>query len=176
MELSKVKAAMLLEEMFNDFEMIYPYYRLQEAGAEVTVVGPRAGAVYRSKLGLPWTAKAGMDQVKPEDFDAIVIPGGYAPDHMRRHKAMVNLVREIFRAGKVVAAICHGGWMLASAEVVQDRDVTSFFSIRDDLRHAGARWRDQEVVVDGNLITSRQPDDLPAFMREVLKALERQKN
>ncbi len=101
----------------------------------------------------------------------MVIPGGYAPDHMRRDPALVNLVKQVFAAGKPVAAICHAGWMLASAEVVEGRRVTSFFAIKDDLIHAGAKWEDAEVVVDGNLITSRQPADLPAFMREFLKAL-----
>jgi protease I len=105
------------------------------------------------------------------DYDALVIPGGYAPDLMRRHPAMVALVRDSFLAGKPVAAICHAGWMLASAKILEGRRVTSFFAIKDDLIHAGAEWVDEEVVVDGNLITSRTPDDLPAFMRALIAAM-----
>jgi len=105
------------------------------------------------------------------EFDAVVVPGGYAPDMMRRHEAMVRLVREAAQHGKVVAAICHAGWMLASAGVIKGRKVTSFFSIKDDMVNAGGQWVDQEVVVDGTLITSRKPDDLPAFCREIVKAL-----
>ena len=112
------------------------------------------------------------DLVSAADFDGIVIPGGYAPDIMRRYPKMVQLVRDFHEAGKVVAAICHAGWMLASAEILENRKVTSFFAIKDDLIHAGADWVDQEVVVDGNLITSRKPDDLPAFMKATINALK----
>jgi protease I len=112
------------------------------------------------------------DQVSAADFDGMVIPGGYAPDLMRRHPKMVQLVRDFNEAGKLVAAICHAGWMLASAEILQGKTVTSFFAIKDDLVHAGANWVDEEVVVDGNLVTSRKPDDLPAFMRAIIKALQ----
>ncbi|MGD8342438.1 MAG: type 1 glutamine amidotransferase domain-containing protein, partial [Desulfobacterales bacterium] len=115
---------------------------------------------------------ASIDQVAAADFDAIVIPGGYAPDIMRRYPQMVQLVKDLFTSGKVVAAICHAGWMLASAQILAGKTVTSFFAIKDDLVHAGAEWIDQEVVVDGNLITSRTPDDLPAFMRAVIGAIQ----
>jgi protease I len=109
--------------------------------------------------------------VTAAEFDAVVIPGGFAPDFMRRYPAMVSLVREAYLAGKVVAAICHGGWMLASAKILQGKTVTSFFAIRDDLEHAGATFVDVEVAVDKNLITSRQPEDLPAFCRAIMAAL-----
>ena len=105
-------------------------------------------------------------------FHGLVIPGGYAPDHMRRHKEMVELVKNIFEAGGVVGAICHAGWMLASAGILRGKKVTSFFAIKDDLINAGAQWVDQEVVVDENLVTSRKPDDLPAFMRAILSLLK----
>ena len=105
--------------MFNEYELIYPYYRLQEAGAEVVRVGPKAKLVYRSKLGLPTKSDMGMDQVEATEFDGIVIPGGYAPDHMRRHQKMVELVRDLDEQGKLVAAICHAGWMLASSGVAK---------------------------------------------------------
>ena len=172
MELQGQKVIIFAEEMYNEFELWYPYYRLLEAGAAVTLVGSGSAQVYKSKLGLPVNVQTSADRVDPKNFNGLIIPGGYAPDHMRRYPSMVRLVKEIFEAGKVVAAICHAGWMLASAEVVRGKKVTSFFSIKDDLIHAGAEWVDQEVVVDGNLITSRKPDDLPAFMRAVITALK----
>ncbi len=162
----------LTEEMVNDLEFWIPYYRLKEAGVEVTVVGTEAGRIYAGKGGLPCTADKAAGDVAAADFDGVVIPGGYAPDHMRRNPAMVKLVRDLFEQGKVVAAICHAGWMLASAGILPGRTVTSFFAIKDDLVHAGAEWVDREVVVDGNLVTSRKPDDLPAFMKAVLAGLE----
>jgi protease I len=172
MELSGKKAIVLIEEMYNDYEFIHPYYRLLEAGAEVQVVGPKAGHVYTGKAGTSAKSTAAAKDLNPADFHGIIIPGGYAPDHMRRHEAMVGLVREMDRQGKVVAAICHAGWMLVSAKILQGRTVTSFFAIKDDLVNAGATWVDQEVVEDGKLITSRTPDDLPAFMRAVVRAMQ----
>ncbi len=169
MELKGKRAIILAEEMYNEFEFWYPYYRLKEAGAEVVVVGSGSAEEYRAKSGLPCKVDRSADQVTSGDFDGIIIPGGYAPDRMRRYPAMVQLVKDFFDSGKVVAAICHAGWMLASAEVVKDRKVTSFFAIKDDLVHAGGDWVDEEVVVDGKLITSRTPDDLPAFMRAVIE-------
>ena len=172
MALNEKNVAILTEEMVNDLEFWIPYYRLKEAGVEVTVVGSEAGKTYTGKGGLPTRADAAADQVSADGFDGVVIPGGYAPDHMRRNPAMVRLVREMCDRGKVVAAICHAGWMLASAGLLPGRRVTSFFAIKDDLVHAGADWVDQEVVVDGNLVTSRMPDDLPAFMKAILAGLE----
>lgn len=171
MELKGKRVIILVEQMYNEFEFWYPYYRLKEAGAEVVVVGSGSAEEYTSKSGLPCRADTSADQISAADFDGIIIPGGYAPDHMRRYPSMVKLVKDLFEAGKVVAAICHAGWMLASSEIVKGRTVTSFFSIKDDLVHAGANWVDQEVVVDGKLITSRKPDDLPAFMKAVISAL-----
>jgi protease I len=171
MEKQGKRVIILVEEMYNEFEFWYPLYRLREAGVEVVVVGSGSADIYKSKAGLPAKVDTSADQVSSADFDGIIIPGGYAPDHMRRHPSMVKLVKDLFEAEKVVAAICHAGWMLASAEIVEGRTVTGFFAIKDDLIHAGANYVDQEVVVDGNLITSRTPDDLPAFMRAILEAL-----
>ena len=170
MELNGKKVAILIEDMYNEFEFWYPFYRLKEAGASVVTTGAGKDQ-YTSKLGLPAKADADVNEIAAADFDAVVIPGGYAPDIMRRHPAMVKFVKDMAAAGKVVAAICHAGWMLASAEILANRRVTSFFAIKDDVIHAGADWVDEEVVVDGNLITSRTPDDLPAFMKAVIKAL-----
>lgn len=165
------KAAVLVEQLYQEMEVWYPLYRLREAGVETVLVGPEAGVTYPSKLGYPAVSDRAASDVSADDFDCLVIPGGYAPDHMRRHKEMVDLVADACKKGKVVAAICHAGWMLCSADVVRGRRLTSFFAIKDDLVHAGAEWTDAEVVRDGNLITSRKPDDLPAFMRATLEAI-----
>ncbi|MFO7972716.1 MAG: type 1 glutamine amidotransferase domain-containing protein [Desulfobacterales bacterium] len=172
MLLNGKKVIILIEEMFNVFEFWYPYYRLKEEGAEVTVVGSGKAEIYTGKPGTQAKADASADQVAAKDFDGMIIPGGYAPDMMRRYPSMVKLVKDMFNADKPVAAICHAGWMLASAGILSGRKATSFFAIKDDLINAGAKWVDQEVVVDGNLITSRTPDDLPAFMRAVIQLLQ----
>ena len=172
MELQGRKVAILIEEMFNTYEFWYPYYRLKEAGAEVVVIGTGTAEVYHGKPGTEATPDFSVDHVSADDFDGVVIPGGYAPDLMRRSPQMVQLVKDIFHAGKTVCAICHAGWMLVSASVLKGRTVTSFFAIKDDMVNAGAQWVDREVVVDGNLITSRKPDDLPAFMRAIIGALK----
>ncbi len=169
MELFGKNFIILVEEMFNDQEFWYPYYRLQEAGAKVTVVGSGSADRYTGKAGTQIHVNAAADQIILDNFDGVIIPGGYAPDHMRRYPAMLRLVKLLYEKGKVVAAICHAGWVLASAGILKNRSITSFFAIKDDLINAGARWIDEEVVVDGNLITSRTPNDLPAFMRAVIK-------
>ncbi len=172
MPLKGKKVIILIEEMFNVFEFWYPYYRLKEEGVEVTVVGSGSAEVYTGKPGTQAKADVSADQVSAEEFDGIIIPGGYAPDMMRRYPAMINLVKDIFNANKPVAAICHAGWMLVSAGILSGKKATSFFAIKDDLINAGAQWVDQEVVVDGNLVTSRVPDDLPAFMKAVINMLQ----
>jgi protease I len=171
MELKGKAVAVLVEDTYEDMELWYPVYRLREEGASVALVGPEAGRTYASKHGYPAKADRAASDVGAGDYDAIIIPGGYSPDRMRREPAMVKLVADAVREGKTVAAICHGGWMLCSAGVLQGRRATSFFSIKDDMINAGADWVDQEVARDGNLITSRQPDDLPAFLRTIIRSL-----
>jgi protease I len=171
MKLAGKRIAILAENMYQEMELWVPYYRLREEGAEVKVVGAGGAKSYTSKHGYPVTVDVQADQVKAVEFDAVIVPGGYAPDMMRRHPAMVALVREAGQQGKVVAAICHAGWMLVSAGILKGRRATSFFSIKDDLVAAGANWVDEEVVVDGTLITARKPDDLPAFCRAIVGAL-----
>ena len=171
MELQGKKVAILVEDMFNVFEFWYPFYRLKEAGATVVVVGTGRKAQFSGKPATEVTADVSIDAVQAGDFDGVIIPGGYAPDMMRRSPAMVRFVAESLTGGKTVAAICHAGWMLASAGILQGRRVTSFFAIKDDLIHAGADWVDEPVVVDGKLVTSRVPDDLPLFMPAVIKSI-----
>jgi len=170
-ELEGKRIAVLAEDEYEDLELHYPLLRMREAGAQVTVIGSGSSQTYTGKHGLSITVDTTADHVQAAQFDAIIIPGGWAPDRMRRYDSMVNLVRQAQEQGKIIAAICHAGWMLASAEIVQGRTVTSVRAIRDDLRHAGAEWVDREVVRDGNIITSRVPADLPAFCREIIRAL-----
>ncbi|MBE0585533.1 MAG: type 1 glutamine amidotransferase [Desulfofustis sp.] len=173
MELKGKKVAILVEDLFNVYEFWYPYYRLLEAGAEVVVVGSGRKGTFTGKPATEVKADVAADAVSADDFDGVVIPGGYAPDMMRRYPAMVKLVADAVSADKMVAAICHAGWMLCSAGAVKGRKVTSFFAIKDDLVNAGANWVDEAVVVDGNLVTSRAPGDLPVFLPAIIKGLAR---
>lgn len=171
MRLSGKRVAILAENMYQELELWYPLLRLREEGAEVQVIGTGSAPTYTSKLGYPVTADAAAGDVSAADFDAVIIPGGYAPDLLRRYEPVLRLVRDAFAQGKVVAAICHAGWVLASAGVLRGRRVTSVPAIKDDMVNAGAEWVDQEVVQDGNLITSRMPNDLPAFCRAIIAAM-----
>ncbi len=171
MKLKGKKVLIPVEKIFNDLEFWYPYYRLKEEGAEVVVVGTGTADTYEGKSGTTTGVDTRADKVDTAGYDGIVIPGGYAPDYMRRYPAMVSMVKDMHDAGKPVAAICHAGWMLASADVLKGTRVTSVSAIRDDLINAGAEWVDEEVVVSGNIITSRKPDDLPAFLRTIIDML-----
>lgn len=170
MELSGRSVAVLVENNHQDLEVWYPIFRFQEAGAQVSIVGPAADR-YTSKLGYPVVADIAADKAKGKLFDAVIVPGGYAPDLMRLNCAMVDLVCAQAQGGRVVAAICHGSWLLASANVIRGKRVTGALSIKDDLNNAGGRYEDAEVVCDGNLITSRKPADLPAFCRAIVASL-----
>ncbi len=171
MSLEGKRVAVLAEDLYEDPELWYPYYRLLEAGAEVQIVGPEA-KVYQSKHGYPAKAEVAASDVSADDFDAVVVPGGFASDRLRRYPAVLDLVRGIFEKGGVVAAICHAAWVPISAGIMKGKRATCVSAIKDDLINAGATYLDQEVVVDGNLITSRTPRDLPAFMPPIIAALE----
>ncbi len=170
-DLKGKRVAILAETLYQELELWYPLFRLQETGAEVLVVGSGTEKTYTGKFGYPVTVDKNASEVQAVNFDAVIIPGGYAPDHMRRYPEMVGLVRKTYENGKIVAAICHGGWMLASADIVEGKKVTAFFAIKDDLVHAGAQFVDQEVCIDGNLITSRKPEDLPAFLSAIIATM-----
>jgi protease I len=171
MRLKGKKVVLLTENLYHELELWVPYYRLREEGAEVVVVGSGSNRTYTGKYGYPIEVHKEAKEIDVSKFDGVVIPGGYAPDVMRRYPEMVSIVKEAHRKGKVIAAICHAGWMLVSAGILKGKKVTGVSAIKDDLVNAGANYLDQEVVRDGNLITSRKPDDLPAFCREMIEAL-----
>jgi protease I len=171
MEPTSARACVLVEQQYQEMEVWYPLYRLREAGCKVTVVGPEAGQTYPSKLGYPCKSDKAAREVSANDFDLLVVPGGFAPDYLRRHEAVLKLVGAMVEQGKVVAAICHGPSVLCSTQALKGRKATCFFAIKDDVSNAGATYVDAEVCRDRNLITSRKPDDLPAFMNAVLQAL-----
>jgi protease I len=156
-------------DIYEDLELWYPRLRLIEAGAEVVVAGPRAGAAYAGKNGYPCVADAAIAEVRAADFDGLIVPGGFMPDKLRRDPKVLALVGEFASAGKLVAAICHGGWIPISAGVYRGVRVTGSEGIKDDLVNAGAIWEDAAVVVDRHFISSRKPDDLPDFCRAILK-------
>jgi protease I len=166
MELQGKIVAVLVDQMYQEMEVWYPIYRLQEGGARVVTFGSKAGEKVMSKLGYPVLAERSYaDLAAAGDMDGVVVPGGWAPDYIRRNDDAVAFVAEMNRQGKLVAAVCHGPWVLCSADVLRGRRATSFFAIKADVVNAGAQWEDAEVVRDGNLVTSRKPEDLPAFMR-----------
>jgi protease I len=172
MDLKHARVAILVEQQYQEMEVWYPIYRLREAGCKVTLVGPEAGATFPSKLGYPAKSDKAAKDVSADDFDAIVIPGGFAPDFLRRHEAVIKLVRNLNEQGKPIAAICHGPWVLCSTPALRGKKATCFFAIKDDVVNAGAHYVDAEVIRDANIITSRKPDDLPAFVVTLMQALQ----
>jgi len=166
------KVFILIEDGFRDEEIVYPYYRFIEAGYEVMIVGPEAGKEYRGKFGLPLKSDITPEQVNLDEVAVVIIPGGFAPDKLRLNNIMVSLVKKAFDDNKVIASICHGGWMLIEADICRGKDVTGFKAIATDLKNAGGNYIDKEVVVDKNLVTSRIPDDLPAFCRSILELIK----
>jgi protease I len=173
MRLKGKKIAILCGPDYEDMELQYPLYRLREEGAEVIVAGI-GDASYKGKKGYPVTVDAQITDLNPKDFDAVVVPGGYAPDHMRRSEELLAFVRDIHDQGKTVAAICHAPWVAVSAGILKGRRVTCVPAIKDDVMNAGADYVDEPVVVDGNLVTSRRPDDLPVFLPAVIDAIATQ--
>lgn len=167
------KIAILVENLFEESELLYPYYRLMEEGYEVHLVGSDSHTIYKGKTGsYPMKSTHASKDIDAKDYAGVVIPGGYSPDNMRRTEATVDFVRKINEEGKMVAAICHGPWMLASCCDIKGRDVTSFFSIKDDLVNAGANYLDKDVVVDKNFITSQSPGTMVEWLKEIIKYLK----
>jgi len=164
------KILLFVEELYEDLELLYPKIRLTEEGAKTTVAGPEA-KLYRGKNGYPIRADASMNDVRSSDFDALVIPGGFAPDKLRRYPGILEITQQFHAGHKPIAFICHAGWVPISAKILKGKHATSVKAIKDDMENAGVIWEDKAVVVDGNLISSRTPEDLPDFCRAIIKLL-----
>ena len=170
------RVAIVVDEMYQVLEIWYPYYRFREAGLEVNLVAAEAEKEYHSKEGYPCLSEVSAKEANAGDYDCMVVPGGFAPDFMRRSADVIKFANDMVNAGKVIAAICHGGWLLCSTTVYRGKKATCFMAIKDDIKNAGAEYVDAECVVDGNLITSRKPDDLPAFCTAILKKMKNKKD
>jgi protease I len=164
---------LMAADLFEDMELLYPLYRLREEEAAVTIAGLDRSAVTGKKGHGPVAVDTTVDEVQPEEFDALVIPGGFAPDKLRRSERVLEIVRCFDAASKPIAFICHAGWVPISARIVRGRRATSVGAIRDDMENAGVEWVDEPTVVDGNLISARTPEDLGTWMRALLAALDR---
>ena len=161
-------------DVYEDLELWYPKLRLEEAGAHVTLAGPESGATYTGKHGYPCVSDAAISDMEVEDFHGVICPGGFMPDKLRRDPKVQSLLRGFHERQRLVAAICHGGWMPISARIYRGVRVTGSPGIKDDLENAGAIWEDAPVVVDRHFVSSRKPDDLPAFLRAVIRVLMEQ--
>ncbi len=163
---------MFVGDVYEDLELWYPKLRMIEAGAQVVVAGPEARVTYMGKNGYPCQSDTSLSDVDPEAFDGLIVPGGFMPDKLRRDPRVLKLVRDFDASGKLIAAICHGGWIPISAGVYHGVRVTGSPGIKDDLINAGALWEDAPVVVDRHFVSSRKPDDLPDFCRGILRVLQ----
>ncbi len=172
-KLKNKKILMFVDDFYEDLELWYPNLRMIEEGAEVVIAGKEKGKIYTGKHTYPCTAQASYDKISDKDFDALIIPGGFAPDKLRREKNVLKLTRNIFNSGKLVAHICHAGWIPISAGIVNGFRCTSTLGIKDDLINAGAKWIDKPVVVDRNMISSRRPADLPEFCNAIIRYLSK---
>lgn len=171
MRLKGKHIACLVEEEYEDLELWVPVMRLREEGAEVTLVGSGRAESFVGKYGIPAKPDANIDQVRGEQFDAVIVPGGWAPDKLRRFPAITGMVRSMYLEGKIIASICHGGWVLISAGIVKGHKATGTSAIKDDLINAGAEWVDQSALRDSNLVWGRVVEDIPNFCRELVNAL-----
>lgn len=167
------KIALLVENMYEDIELLWPLYRFKEERFDVDLIGTEKDTIYKGKNGVPTKSNLASSDINSDDYDAVVIPGGYSPDKMRACKATKDFVKDMNNKGKVIAAICHGPWMIASTCDIKGKKLTSYHTIKDDLINAGATYKDEDVVVDGNIITSRSPEDLIAFTTKIIENLNR---
>lgn len=166
------RIALLIENLYDDKELLYPYFRMKEEGFYVDLVGKTKDTVYKSKHGMPMKSDVSSSDISANDYDALIIPGGFSPDYMRRTQATIDFTKAMNDQNKPVAAICHAPWLLISSCDLTGKKMTGYHSLRVDINNAGATFVDQEVVIDGNLITSRNPHDLPAFAKAIIAALK----
>lgn len=172
MRLQNQKVIALVDHDFEDLELWYPVHRLREEGAQVDLVGQAANQKYIGKYGVPAESDFAFSEVNPEDYDAILVPGGWAPDKLRRFPEVISFVQHMNEHKKPIGQICHAGWVLISANILEGKTVTSTPGIKDDMTNAGATWVNEPVVSDGHLVSSRRPPDLPDYLRELIKVME----
>lgn len=173
MRLNGKKIIQLVSEDFEDLELWYPVLRLREEGATVHIVGEKAKEKYIGKYGVPIESDFAFTDINPSDYDAILVPGGWSPDKLRRYEEVINMVQALDGDQKPIGQICHAGWVLISAKILEGKKVTSTPGIKDDMINAGATWLDEPVVVDGHIVSSRRPPDLPDYMREFINVLSK---
>ncbi len=173
MDLSNKKVMIFAANQFEDIELYYPLLRLKEENIKVDIIGNKADQKYTGKHGMPIKSDYSFKDVNPQDYDGVLIPGGWAPDRLRRFPEVKNIIKEMNQSNKLIGTICHAGWVLASSDIINGSKVTSVSAIKDDLKHAGAKWEDKEVVIDKNLVTSRTPKDLPAYMKAIINKLSK---
>lgn len=171
MQLQGKKVIQIVSDDFEDLELWYPVLRLREEGAQVLIVGEEANVKYIGKYGVPIESDIAFRDIKPDDYDALLVPGGWSPDKLRRYEEVLEMTRAMDRDKKPIGQICHAGWVLISAGILKGKTVTSTPGIKDDMMNAGATWLNEAVVVDGHLVSSRRPPDLPDYMREFIKVL-----
>ena len=171
--LSNQRILVIVGDIYEDLELWYPKLRMLEAGTEVVVAGPEANTVYAGKNGYPCKSDAALHAIDPSAFDGLLVPGGFMPDKLRREQVVLDIVRHFHDEQKLIAAICHGGWIPISAGVYRGIRVTGSLGIKDDLINAGAIWEDAAVVIDNHHVSSRKPDDLPEFCKGMLEVLTR---
>jgi len=165
MRLKGKKIVAVVEDLYNDLEHWYPVYRMREEGAEVIIAGPEANKTYNGQSGIPAQTDVAFSDIDAKGYDGILIPGGWAPDRLRRYPELLEFVRKMNDAKKPIGQICHAGWVLVSANILKGKKVTSTPAIKDDMRNAGADWVNEECVVDGNIVSSRRPDDMPVYAK-----------
>ncbi len=173
MELNNIKAINLIHDQFEDLELWYPVLRLREEKITVHLVGDKANHTYIGKHGVPAKSDYSFSDIKPEDYQCLMVPGGWAPDKLRRYPEVLNIVNKINKDKKIIGEICHAGLVLISAGIIKGKKVTSTLGIKDDMINAGAEWIDEEVVIDDNIVSSRRPPDLPAYMKAVIEQLKK---
>lgn len=171
MRLEGKKILAVVEDNYNDLEHWYPVYRMREEGAQVDIAGPEKGATYKGQSGIPAQADLSFGEIKAENYDGLLIPGGWAPDKLRRYPELLSFVKDMDTAEKPIGHICHAGWVLVSANILKGRKVTSTSAIKDDMINAGATWVDEPMVVDGHIVSSRRPDDLPLYAKAFVDKL-----
>ncbi len=172
LKLEGKKIIALIYDDFEDLELWYPVLRLREEGAKVDIVGEEAGKKYKGKYGVPAEANLSFYDIDPKDYDGILVPGGWAPDKLRRFKEVLDIIKYMDENEKVIGQICHAGWVLISAKILKGRKVTSTPGIKDDMENAGATWIDTPSIVDGHIVSSRRPPDLPEYMKDYIKTLQ----